>query len=346
MKALVTGGGGFLGRHLVAELRARGDSVTVMLRPSSVERRKPENPEVDVLACDLRRPPAGLASSLAGFDAIYHLVAAAGSAWRETFESNVAATENLIEALDTAGWRGRFVHVSSFAVYGANQLARGATLDESTPLEPQPGKRDDYAWTKLLQERLVRARLGRMKGVELVVVRPGAIYARERRFQYRLGRPLGEHAVLMLGGGIPMPLNYVENTASLLAECGHNPAAACETFNAVDPSPPTQRAYLRAWRRADPQLKVLPFPLWAYRLFTRALEVAEARSAGRIAPAAFLQPYVMEPSLRRLRYDASRGTSLLGWLPPVSTEEALLRTFPPSSSSKTVVSRRDSSSQL
>lgn len=343
MKALVTGGGGFLGRHLVAELQARGDSVTAMMRPSSAARR--ESGE-GVLTCDLRRPPEGFADSLAGFDAIYHLVAASGSGWREAFESNVAATENLLDALAAAGWRGRFVHVSSFAVYGANQLARGAVLDESTPLEPEPGRRDDYAWTKLLQERLVRERLGEVDGVELVVVRPGAIYAAERRFQYRLGRPFGEHAVLMLGGGVPMPLNYVENTASLLAECGHNPAAGGETFNAVDPSPPTQRAYLRAWREADPQLKVIPFPLWAYRLVSRALALAEARSGGRTAPPAFLQPYVMEPSLKRLRYDVSRATALLGWEPPVSAEEALRRTFPSSSESNTSVSRRDSNSQL
>jgi len=346
LKALVTGGSGFLGRHLVAELQARGDSVTAMMRPSTAMRRGPVEGGTGVLACDLRRPPQDLAGSLAEFDAIYHLVAAAGSGWREAFESNVAATEKLLDALAAAGWRGRFVHVSSFAVYGANQLPRGATLDESTPLEPEPGRRDDYAWTKLLQERLIRDRLGELDGVELVVVRPGAIYARERRFQYRLGRPLGEHAVLMLGGGIPMPLNYVENTASLLAECGRNPAAAGETFNAVDPSPPTQRAYLRAWRRSDPQLKVIPFPLWAYRLLARGLERAEARSGGRTAPPAFLQPYVMEPSLRRLSYDVSRATALLGWEPPVSPEEALLRTFPPSSASNTAASRRDSSSQL
>jgi len=345
LKALVTGGSGFLGGHLVAELTARGDRVTTMMRPSTAARRG-EQAGAEVLACDLRRPPRTLTDSLRGFDAIYHLAAASGAGWREAFESNVAATENLIGALEQAGWRGRFIHVSSFAVYGVNQLPAGSTLDESTPLEPEPGRRDDYAWTKLLQERLVRARLGTAEGIELVVVRPGAIYARERRFQYRLGRPLGEHAVLVLGGGVPMPLNYVENTASLLAECGRSSAAAGETFNAVDPDPPSQREYLRAWREADPGLRTFPFPLWAYRLLSRALERAEGRSGGQIAPPAFLQPYVMEPSLRRLRYDASRATALLGWEPPVSREEALRRTFPPSSESKSSVRRPDSTSQL
>jgi 2-alkyl-3-oxoalkanoate reductase len=330
VRALITGGGGFLGRHLVAELQARGDSVTALVRPSSASRARLEELGIDLVASDMRRPIADPSIRRGDFDAIYHLVAGVGPGWRATFDSNVTATENLLDALTEAGWRGRFVHVSSLAVYGTNQLPRGAAVDESTPLEPEPGRRDDYAWTKLLQERLIRARLGEIDGVELVIVRPGAIYGRERQFQYRLGRRLGAHTVLLLGGGNPMPLSYVENTASLLAECGHSPAAVGETFNALDPGAVSQRDYLRAWRRADPQLRVIHFPLWVYRLIGRALQVAERRAGGRTAPPPFLDPYVMGPSLRRFRY-CSRAMSVLGWTPPVSTEEALLRTFPPSS---------------
>jgi nucleoside-diphosphate-sugar epimerase len=333
VKALVTGGGGFLGRHLVSELQRRGDEVSVLLRPSSAAAAGFEAEGVGVVPCDLRRPSADLAKALEPFDAIYHLAAGVGPGWRATFDTNVTATENLLDEIAAGGWSGRFVHVSSFSVYGANQVSPGATIDESTPVEPEPGRRDDYAWTKSLQERLVRVRLGELAGIELVVVRPGAIYGRERQFQYRLGRELGDHLILLLGGGNPMPLSYVENTASLLAECGHNPAAAGEVFNAVDPGVVRQRDYVRAWKRADPRLRTVPFPLWAYRLIGRALVAAEARTAGRLAAPLFLDPYVMEPSLRRFRYDASRATSLLGWVPPVSAEEALSRTFPPSSPS-------------
>lgn len=329
----MTGAGGFLGRHLVEELIRRGDEVTALLRPSSASAADLEGRGVAILASDLRRPGPRLAAQLTPFEAIYHLAAGVGPGWRATFETNVAATENLLEALTSAGWRGRFVHVSSFAVYGTNQLRAGSVIDESSPLEPDPGRRDDYAWSKLLQERLVRERLTGREGVELTVVRPGAIYGRERPFQYRLGRPLGEHAVLLLGGGVPMPLNYVENTASLLAECGRNAAAAGETFNAVDPGTVRQRDYLRVWRQADPSLRVIWFPLALYRLLGRALQLGQRFGLGRVAPPLFLDPYVMGPSLRRFRYDSSRATALLEWVPPVSSEEALRRTFPPSSPS-------------
>lgn len=333
MRALVTGGGGFLGRHLLDELRRRGDEVSALVRPSSASIPNLEASGVGVVPADLRRPTPELARALEPFEAIYHLAAGVGPGWRATFDTNVTATENLLDRIAAAGWEGRFVHVSSFSVYGANQVPAGATIDESTPLEPEPGRRDDYAWTKRLQEELVRVRLHELAGVELCIVRPGAIYGPQRRFQYRLGRPLGEHAVLLLGGGVPMPLSYVENTASLIAECGHNPAAAGEVFNAVDPEPVTQRQYLRAWRRSGPRLRVLPLPLWAFRLFGKALVAAERRTDGRTAPPLFFDPYVMEPSLRRFRYDASRAATVLGWSPPVPTAEALRRTFPPRRSS-------------
>ena len=35
----------------------------------------------------------------------------------------------------------------------------------------------------------------------------------------------------------------------------------------------------------------------------------------------------MEPTFRRFRWDTSKPGRLLGWAPPVSTEEALGRTF-------------------
>jgi 2-alkyl-3-oxoalkanoate reductase len=327
VKALVTGAPGFLGSHLSAELRRRGDEIVALVRPSSSSTAELEGQGVSVVRADLRRPPADLAERLGEVDVIYHCAAGVQGSWRATFDNNVTATENLLEAIRKDAWKGRLVHVSSFSVYGFNQLPKGAQVDESTPLEPQPGRRDDYAWSKLLQERAV-TRL-RDEGFDVVIVRPGAIYGRERRFQYRLGRPLGEGTVILIGGLVPMPLNYVENTASLLAECGRHPAAAGQTFNAVDPEPPTQLRYLREWHSRAGPLKVIPFPLTIFMAIGSALRAAEARTAGGVEPPVFLDPYVMGPSFRRFRYDTSRAESLLGWRPPVSRAAAFDRTFGP-----------------
>ncbi len=326
MRALVTGGSGFVGRYLVAELARRGDEPVALARPGSSAGDALEADGIEVAREDLRRPSERLAELLAGVDAVYHLAAGTAGGWRGTFETNVTATENLVAALRQASFRGRFVHVSSYSVYGLNQLGPGAVVDESAPLEPEPWRRDDYSWTKALQERVVRTLEG--EGPELVVVRPGTIYGRERRFHYRLGRPLGSDGLLLLGGRNPLPLSYVENTASLLAECGRNPAAVGATFNAVDPRPVSQLEYVRRWRAAANGLRVvIPFPLTALRAVGRLLCTAERATNGRLSPPAFFDPYMIEPTMRRFKWAPSSATEALGWQPPVPLDEALRRTF-------------------
>jgi len=326
VKALVTGATGFLGRHLVAELLGRGDDVTALVRPGTDP--PPQlAAAVRLVRTDLRSPGAELDEAVAAADVIYHLAASLAGSWRAMFEANVAGTEHLARAIERAAWKGRLVHVSTFSVYALNQLRRGGVVDEATPLEPRPGDRDDYAWTKVLQERVVRA-IEREGGPQLVVVRPGTVYGAERQFQHRIGRQIGGRAVLLLGGRNLMPLTYVENTASLVAECGRHPAAAGRVFNAVDPEPITQWRYLRAWLRAqDRAVAVLPFPLALLWLISTGLAVAQRRSGGAVRPVALLRSYVMGPTLRPLRYAPSQAQDVLGWRAPVDLQEALARTF-------------------
>lgn len=325
MRALVTGAGGFLGRALVRTLLDAGDDVRAVVRPSS-----PVPAELDgatVVRADLRKPGAIGPEALEGVDALYHLAASLMPPWRSMFEANVIATEHLLASLAAAGWRGRFVHVSTFAVYGFNQLPAGTTVDEDTPLEPEPAQRDDYAWTKLLQERLIRAAAAE-QGFELTIVRPGAVYGPGRAWQHRIGRQLGERAVVMFGGRNHLPLTFVENTASLISAAGRHPAAAGEVFNAVDPAPPTQREFLARWRRAQGgRTVVVPVPLAILRAAGAAYTAAERRSRGAVSPPALLRPYVITPTMRPFRYAPSRAERILGWSAPVGVDEAMRRTL-------------------
>lgn len=321
----MTGAGGFLGRHVVAELSRRGHAVGAMMRPSGAAAFDGER--VDVVRADLRRPGDELVRALAEVDAVVHTAALSSGSWRAMFSTTVLATENLLEAMQQGGWRGRLVHVSSFSVYGLNQVPRGSVIDERTPLEPQPARRGDYAWTKCLQEQLVRERAA-TSSIELVVVRPGAIYGRERAFQHRLGRQVTDHGLVLLGGRSLMPLNYVENTASLLAECVEHRRAPGEVFNAVDPDPPTQREYLRWWRTAQPRrVIVAPLPLWGLAACRGVYAAAERITRGAAAAPGFFDGYVTIPVLRSFRYATDKPARVLGWSPPISRQEAVRRTF-------------------
>ena len=161
-------------------------------------------------------------------------------------------------------------------------------------------------------------------------MRPGTVYGREREFQHRVGRQLGERAVLLIGGGNLLPLTYVENTASLLAECGRHPAAPGQVFNAVDPQPITQREYLSRWRAAQGgRVAVARMPLPALSAIWGAYGAGERLSRGRVRPPALLRPYEARPTLKPFRYAPSRAEAALGWRPPFGLEEALARTFGP-----------------
>lgn len=327
MRVIVTGAGGFIGRRVVAECLRRGHAVDAVLRPGSPAPACTGGRGVTVVRAELRGDLGPVAERLEGAGALVHLAATTTGSPRVRFDGTVGATERLLGAIAAAGWRGRLVLVSSFAVYDFNGLRRGARVDESTPLEPAPGRRDEYAWTKSWQERIVREAAARGE-VDAVVVRPGAVYGPERRFQQRLGRPLGRDGLLLVGGLGRMPLTYVENTASLLVTCAEHPAAAGETFNAVDPDPLRRLTYVRRWRAAaDGPRRVVPVPLAAHRAARAGYAVADRLSGGAVRPPGFFDGYMTTPNLGRFRWDGSRATRVLGWSPPVPVADALHRTF-------------------
>ena len=137
---MVTGAGGFIGRYLVAELVRRGHEVSAVIRPGLGPPTAFEDAAVETVRADLRRPTRELTHCLAHAGALIHLANTGTGSARARFEGSVLATERMLERAREISWPGRLVHVSSFAVYGFNQVPRGGTIDEATPLEPDsPG---------------------------------------------------------------------------------------------------------------------------------------------------------------------------------------------------------------
>lgn len=329
MHVIVTGAAGFVGRHTVAELRRRGHGVVAIVRRPAAAGTHPwdDDDGVRTVVEDLRLGSEAIGAQLPHAGALIHLAASSRGTPRERFDATVLGTERLLQAIAATGWRGRFVHVSSFAVCDFTRLRRGAHVDEDTPLESELGRRDDYAWTKTWQERLVREAAARNE-LDLTVVRPGAIFGAERRAQQRLGRPLGERGLLLIGGAGVMPLTHVENTASLLAECAVNPAASGETFHAVDPGRVRQWQYLRRWRAGgDGPQHVISLPLPAFRAIGACYASAARVSAGAICPPGMFDAALTTPNFGRFRWETDKAQRVLGWQPSVSLSSALQRTF-------------------
>ena len=148
MRALVTGGSGFIGRHVVRRLKARGDSVVVC---DLVE--FPDD-EIEFVQGDLRDPAVVERAVTADLDAVVHLAALTSvlqsvNAPDETFRTNVVATELLLERCRIEGVE-RFVLASTNAVVGN---IGASTINEDVPLMPLT----PYGATKAAAEMLMSA---------------------------------------------------------------------------------------------------------------------------------------------------------------------------------------------
>ena len=111
MNVLVTGGTGFVGRHLVRHLASDGMNVRVASR--SEPRVLPAG--VTHVEADVTEP-SSLPAALAGADAVVHLTAIIVERGSQTFERvNHHGTRNMIEAMRTAGVP-RLVHMSALGV--------------------------------------------------------------------------------------------------------------------------------------------------------------------------------------------------------------------------------------
>ena len=151
---LIVGGAGFVGRHLVAALAARGASVTVPTRRRERAKHLIMLPTVDVVEADLR-DPAALAGLAAGRDAVVNL---AGILHGPDFKgTHVELAQAVVNACHQAGVK-RLLHMSA--------------------LGADPAAPSEYLRSKGVGERAVLA----ADDLEATVFRPSVIFGPDDRF--------------------------------------------------------------------------------------------------------------------------------------------------------------------
>jgi nucleoside-diphosphate-sugar epimerase len=242
-EVLITGGNGFVGRHLVRALQDRGSSVRVLALPDE-DARWLEHRGVAVYRGDVRLTRT-LAAPMRGVDTVFHL-ASMMDVWRPLADYravNVAGTVNVGLAAVANDVR-RLVHMSSSSVYGR---VRGE-VDETAPLEPFP---DPYPLTKAEGELEV-ARLVAKRGLPAVILRPNQIFGPGDRMHFgRLADRLrAGRGVIVGSGGNRVPLVCVADAVQALLLAGEREHAIGQAYNVSAARPLTQRAFLEATARA------------------------------------------------------------------------------------------------
>ncbi len=168
MAILVTGGGGFLGRHMVDLLLARGEKVRILGRSAQKDLAARG---VEVIRGDMA-DAAVIDTAVAGCTAVFHVAAKAGfwGDYESYFRPNVLATRHIIQACQKHGIT-RLVYTSTPSVVFNGEPLSGA--DESLPYgEDFPCH---YPETKAMAEREVLAANGQ-KGLLTCALRPHLIW--------------------------------------------------------------------------------------------------------------------------------------------------------------------------
>jgi nucleoside-diphosphate-sugar epimerase len=298
LKVLLTGANGFVGSHVLDNLRARGVPTAVLLRPScdkgfiqphlaSVETRTGTITDPD----SLRRAMAG----------VTHVIHCAGltraRSKSEFFEVNQAGTRNVIEAANAQSDRvRRLLHVSSLAAIGPAGAAKPAREEDA----PHPVS--EYGKSKLAAELEVRSHCR----AEFVIVRPPAVYGPRDNAFLSLFKAVNNHLLPRTSASQTLSLVFVADLAHAIVTCLDHPAAGGKAYFVASPEITTGRgmaqeiaAQIGHWTIPCPMPVALFWPvcvlgeLWS-RLTRKARMLNLQKFAELRAPG-----WVCDPSLLR-----------------------------------------------
>ncbi|MGD6934226.1 MAG: SDR family NAD(P)-dependent oxidoreductase [Candidatus Bathyarchaeia archaeon] len=153
LNVLVTGGAGFIGSHLVDRLVNSGYNVKVLDNLSTGNlsniQSHIDNGKIEFVEGDITNLEQ-VKACISGIDAVFHLAAQISVPLsvknpKFTYETNVNGTINMLSALANKNPQGKFIFISSCAVYGEPQYL---PVDEKHPTNPI----SPYAESKLLGE--------------------------------------------------------------------------------------------------------------------------------------------------------------------------------------------------
>lgn len=207
MKALVTGGGGFLGQYIVEQLINRGDSVHSLSRKrySALSDLGVKQVEGDI------QDRRAVEQACEGVDVVFHVAAIAGiwGPWKTFYGINTQGTLNVIDACRKLGV-GKLVYCSSPSVVFSAKDQRG--VDESVPY-PESWL-CHYPHTKALAEKAVLE--ANSKELLTCALRPHLIWGpRDQHLIPRVINRARAGKLRIVGDGTNLVDNiYVENAAA------------------------------------------------------------------------------------------------------------------------------------
>ncbi len=320
---LVTGGGGFLGRHIVNLLLKRGDSVTIFNRSKHKDL---EDRGVICFTGDLRDYEA-VKKAVQGKDSVFHVAAKAG-VWgpvKDYYGINFTGTENILNACKECGVK-KLIYTSSPSVaFGTEAIENG---NEELPYPDS--YLTSYPETKAKAEKMVLA--ANSNELLTCALRPHLIWGPgDNHLIPRVLETAQSGKLMQVGDGSNLvDITYVENGAK----------AHIQAEEALSPgSPVAGQAYfigdkkpVNLWQWINELLKAN-----SISPVTKSISYKKARTAGAILEVIYkIIPLKGEPRMTRFvaaqlakshYFSHEKANRDFGYDPEISNEEGMKRTM-------------------
>ncbi len=319
-EVVVLGGAGFLGRHCVAQLRALGKPITLLVRRPRLLPAELQDPSIRVFAGDASDPVA-LQRAFAGAAYGLHLATVAGDDARRIESAMRDGVAAAAAAARQAGLK-RLVYASSTAALylgGAEPLCGGCGPD------PLPATRGAYSRGKIAAETALRS--ARQQGLDVVIVRPAVVLGSASSLEHSgIGLWVRDnHCVGWGRGRSPLPLVLGDECARGLVAALFAEAAKNRDYNLAGPVRITASDFVQELRiKTGRDYRFHPTPiLWMW-----------LQEVGKHLVKALAQKPREFPSLRDLRsrsfsapLDCADAERDLGFRPEQNRSQFLRRLF-------------------
>ncbi len=307
MNIFITGGTGFIGKHLVEKLSRDGHFLYVLARdPEKARDIVREN--VVIIEGTIENPDSYRMVFNNSIDAVYHLAAIPGQKWgwneKDYDRINVRGTQNL---LDACGNKIKlFIFCSSI-----NAIKNEAGF-----------ARSPYGRSKNKAEKIVLAQ----KDIKTVIIRPAIVYGPgdERGMMTQLCQMIRKKKFFLIGSGRNiLPLVYIDDLVSAFARALNT----SETGQMMEVSGPDS---LPIKTIADTIAKKLDTPLPLFHIPIWLAEVA-AYFSEKIFPLIGKEPFITRHRIDMITksnpINFEKAQKILGYSPEISFTEGINKTI-------------------